>query len=288
MKPGKTAGSIPLTMNSSLLSSFRLVCIALLPVLLSPSFGAEAAESPPAPARKTSADDRLIITNGVFSRNGENVPATVRNLVDLVAKRFPDANITIVGVENVVIDNLALTLRKTKIFDELPNARQPLDSVLMAFSEASGRKFVVRGFSENDFLLVAEGPASNHRTTEVFNLSTVVKQARSNAGAEEVIRRLEAEISVFKNRYTDQHPKLVEARERLEIEKAQMAKTTVVSDTNKLIEQIQDAVRTTLRVKPDELPEFRYHAGTNLFVVTGSVDAIDLTRKVIAALEKSP
>ena len=280
-------------MKSLLSRSLLLILTFLIPVLLLELSAADATEKtaqtlPPA-FRKIS-DEQLVIAKGVFSLNGESVPATVRNLIDLVAKRYPDATITVVGVENVVIDNLALTLRKPKIFDNQESIRQPLISVLMAFSEASGRKFVVRGFSDNDFLLVAEGPSQSRQITEVFNLGVIMKQGRSKAAIEDDIRRAEIERSVLKNRYEEKHPRMVEIVDRIEIFKKIAAQTTPASpDVAKLIEQIQSAVDSANELKGGRLsPEFRYHPGTNLLIVVGSEEAVDVIRKVIAALEKSP
>jgi hypothetical protein len=46
---------------------------------------------------------------------------------------------------------------------------------------------------------------------------------------------------------------------------------------------------TLARLRPGEkLPEFQFHPGSNLLIVIGSPASVDVTRKVIAALERNP
>ena len=258
-------------MNSSILRC----AFSLLVSCCSLSFSADPVEKPEAfpTASRKPPGEQLVIVKGVFTRNGENVPATVRNLVDLVLQSYPDATITLVGVENIVIENLTLTLRRVRVFADPATAKpQPVLSVLTAFAQASGRKFFVQPFSENDFLLSAD-IAPSRQLTEVFNLGTLIKSNQGKLFTEDALRRLEA-AGIGK-------------------EEAEIIKLTQSSapppSPQKLIEQIQDAVATTLRISSrDPMPEFKYHPGTNLIIVVGTEPAIDATRKVIAALEKTP
>jgi hypothetical protein len=55
-----------------------------------------------------------------------------------------------------------------------------------------------------------------------------------------------------------------------------------------VIEQIEQAVTATLQLlnTPELQPQMQFHPGTNLLIVVGSEEAIDVARKVVAALEK--
>ena len=264
---------------SSLMKSplVRLVLAILATVSAPLAFAASAPEKvvppPAASTSRTPPGEQLVITKGVFSRNGESVPATVRNLVDLVQQHYPDATITLVGVDDIVIENLTLPLRRVRKLDEPTSAKaQSVLSILTAFSWASGPKFIVQAFGENDFTLWT-GAAPNRQLTEVFNLGILIKPNRGNLFTEDALRRLEAAGI---------------GKEEAEVIKLTQSAAPPPSP-EKLIAQIQDAVATTLGVSSRApLPEFKYHAGTNLLIVVGTEPAIDAARKVIAALEKTP
>src|SRR4051812_44341269 len=93
-------------MNSSARFLPRFGLIGLGACLLS-LFSAQAQEAAP-PASSAAVDAPLVIAGGKFSRDGKSVPATVRNLVDLIRRRYDSANITVVDVDDVVIDHLTL------------------------------------------------------------------------------------------------------------------------------------------------------------------------------------
>jgi hypothetical protein len=235
----------------------------------------------------------LVISQGVI-QDGRNTPATVQNLVGLIREIYRGTNVTVLGVDDVVVGDLTLQWQghRAPVTGEWVNPE--LNGVLTTLCLASGRKFMVTSFGPNDFLLRVpenddEGPSAR-RTTEVFNLSSLTKQNYRRAGLEQEIRSIEVELVVLRTRYGDKHPRVVELTDRLDVYKAQLAQpASGAPDPIKLIEQIQEIVRSTLEQKSiKQLPEFKYHSGSNLLVVVGNGEAIDLTRKVIAALEKTP
>src|SRR4051812_47558927 len=84
----------------------------------------------------------LVVANGRFQRDGKSTAATVRNLIDFVQQRYPNANITIVGADDIVIEQLTLQWRDRLSRDDNGVTRPmppPLRSVLTALAEASGR-----------------------------------------------------------------------------------------------------------------------------------------------------
>lgn len=244
--------------------------------------------SPNSARSQTVGEEQLVIANGVFSRNGRVTPATVRKLVEIVALRYPDATITIVGVDDVVIPNLTFNLRRWSSFDD-SKPRQSLESILMAFSLASGRKFLVQSFNDRDFVLSAE-TAPSRQLTEVFNLSNLLRINRDKAAIEEELRRFEARLSVMRKRNGEQSPQVVGIKDEMEILESQLERTSKTAPSpEKLIAQIEEAVAVTLQLSSkDPQPDYKYHAGTNLLIAVGSDRAIEAVRKVIAALEKTP
>jgi hypothetical protein len=51
----------------------------------------------------------LVVAEGRLVRGAQSIPATLKNLVEVVQRRYRDSNITLVGFDDVVIP--ALTLR---------------------------------------------------------------------------------------------------------------------------------------------------------------------------------
>jgi hypothetical protein len=236
----------------------------------------------------------LVISQGVI-QDGRNTPATVQNLVGLIREIYRAANITVLGVDAVVVGDLTLQWQGHGDPESQEWVNPPLNGVLTTLCLASGRKFMVTSFGPNDFLLRVpenddDGPSAR-RTTEVFNLAAIMKQGGYKAGLEESIRRAELEYTVLKKRDAN-NPRLGEILDYIEVRRSLLPKETSGSaDAEKLMQQIEEVVAMTLNIKSRkarELPEFRYHPGTNLLIVIGNGEAIDVTRKVIAALEKSP
>ena len=138
-------------MKSSASSFSRLLVIAI-GVSLHVGLPTVRAQTNPAPApAKTVDDEPLVITKGKFTRDGQSVPATVKNLMELVRLRYPDANITVVGVDDVVIENLTLHWARYRgdapVGEIARRVNPPLRAVLTTLSAASGHKFVADMFS---------------------------------------------------------------------------------------------------------------------------------------------
>lgn len=241
-------------------------------------------------------DAPLVITNGTFVRAGQTMPATIRNLIDLISHRYTNANITIVGVDNVVINDLTLQWRMLPApTDDQPLRRvdPPLHAVIAALAAASGGKLAFSSFSPNDVLINApEDRRDVRQTAEVFNLAHILSGSKSDFGLDRAIRDTETELAVLSNRYGSENPRIKGLNDQLEVMKAQRAKmeTRSPSDDAKRLDQIREVITLTLqRLKPGATaPDFEFHAGTNLLVVIGNEDAIDIARKVIAAFEKNP
>ncbi|MEO5961023.1 MAG: hypothetical protein ABIR80_18100 [Opitutaceae bacterium] len=260
-----------------------------------------AAEAPtprsaPNQTNATIGDEPLVISDRTFKRDGKSVAATLRNVLELVRLRYPDANITAVEVEDVRIDNLTLhwgRYRGAPLPGEpRPRLNPPLIGVLTALAEASGRKFEAVPFGENDFLL--RPPAATHPAsapmTEVFNLSPL-SGGGLKRNLEQQLLALEGEAKALAARYGKEHPRFVEVRDRIDIVSGQLHRAArAVVPGEKLVSQIGQAVEDTLAAEKSHatVPRFQFHEGTNLLIVTGSDRAVDLTRKIIAALEKNP
>jgi hypothetical protein len=267
-----------------------VVLSALLLCTLSRAAVAEPAPASAATVRPASAEE-LVIANGTFvSADGRSTPATLRNVVDAITQRHPHANITMVGVDDVIIRNVRLRWGKRVGVEDTDPQDVPLAGMLTALCEASGRQFEVRPFGRNDFVLSTGDAPKTAQRVEIFNLGSLTRQDRNRAAMEEDVRRYEMEYTVLGKTYGEKHPRMLEIADRIAVWKAQLAqKTPAGQEVVKVIEQIQDVVGTTLRLKSrDALPEFKYHAGSNLLIVIGSDEAMDVTRKVIAALEKAP
>jgi hypothetical protein len=283
----------------------RLRCLlpllAALLTLASPVFAEESASPPPKRASNFKVfpnHQPLVVTKGIFVRDGQNVPATVGNLVDLIREVYRDANITVLGVDDVVIENLKLhwNRRRDPSADEKNMGLRvdpPLEGILVTLSEASGRKFAVKSFSPNDFLLTTPqgftgdpGPV-----VEVFNLTSLLQRGPSRAVLETQVRDIEVELAVLRKRSggkTEKPQELIDLETRVEFYRNQLARLDRPTDDaiNKLIEQIEMVVRRTLvsQKLAEKPPEFQFHSGANLLVVIGSGTATEITRKVIAAL----
>src|SRR5687767_5454329 len=82
-----------------------------LPVSLQPALAGQQPSPPPstAPSQSTPVGDQpLIIANGRFSKDGKEMPATLRNVLDVVRLRYPTSNITAIGVDHLIIEQLTL------------------------------------------------------------------------------------------------------------------------------------------------------------------------------------
>src|SRR5215212_3354961 len=108
-------------MNLSTL--FRGGFIALIVLALNVAGWSAEKNTPPQSDGPRSTGDELIIANGNFKTGERSSPATatMRNLVASILRRYPEANITLVGAEDILVENA--TIRWRKRF--LPNDNTP-------------------------------------------------------------------------------------------------------------------------------------------------------------------
>lgn len=279
--------------TNSLRSSASLVLLSVT-LLLLPGLHAADADTPsalPTAARSGTAEE-LLIANGVFAaRNGRTSPATLRNLVDAITQRYPHANITIVGVDDVLIRDLRLRWGKNAVFEKGGAEDVPLQGMLTALREASGRRFELQVFGKNDFVLSAIGGGASPTRIEVFNLKSLPAVRQIPGGSAQLeLFNLEGERRILANQYTNDHPRMKENAVHIEQTQAKLASQTKSTEetTRQFLGQIESIVRITLQqlnhgATPLD-PEFKFHPGTGLLVVVGNEQALEVTRKVIAAL----
>ncbi len=263
-----------------------------LAVLLA-GFGPALSAQPSAPVPP------LVVTDGKFTHDGKTEPATLGNLVAFVRTCYPNASITMIDVENVGIDHVNLQWRA---MDPAIVGRRvfqtPLIGVLTALSDASGQRFEVAAFSDNDFVLRRPGgPPRAEPAIEVFNLKPLLARGVPDARSfEEEINFFEAQKAVLSKR-PEKAAEVKDIEDRIQVVEKQRADAMQraaqqgpASDAKKLLDQIPELVE--LAMSPlradEELPKFKYHAGTNLLIVVGSPRAVAITRNVIDALAKNP
>jgi hypothetical protein len=241
-------------------------------------------------------EEPLVIFKGQLYRDKQTVPATLRNVLDVVRLRYPSANISVLGADDFIIENLKLPWKRMVNEKGEPLRDPPLAGVVRALSIASGEKLHYQEFSPNDFLIHPAGLMDGgHPEIEIFNLSSFFYRGPSRLDLEERIKSMELRRATVEKRYAPQHPKHEEVErlaDEIETAKAQLAQSRQPSEeqVKTTVAGIREVVLLTLpKVKPgDKGPEFQFHPGSNLLIVTGSGFAIDVTRKVIAAMERSP
>jgi hypothetical protein len=238
------------------------------------------AQTPPA----TPGSEIKIVSGKIIgaSKAGQPVPATLSNVVDILREYYREASITVVGVDDVLIDNVTLRIAPRTAY-----RGSALRIALAALAEASGRKFRVQDFSDQDFMLSADRSPTGRRTAEVFNLGHLLSNHQGKH-LDRQIRDTETALTAVRKVMTNDHPRVADMTTQLEILKAHKAQAAPPLDSKKVIEQIMDTVAVTLGLlkSGEKQPEFQFHPGTNLLIVVGGDDAIEVTRKVVAALEK--
>jgi hypothetical protein len=261
-------------------------------LLVLASASAQPAPTPTPVSNTDSTDDaRLIISNGLVAvPGGKPVRATLRNVIDVVHRRYPETNITLVGVDDVMVENLQLEWRKTSREPGDIQRDPPLVGVLAAIAAAANSPVAVQDFELKNFLLRRVEPQNDTaRRVEVFNLSRLLGVS-SAASLEEGLQFLTQQRDRLKEKYADKHPQVVDIEKRIEELQRQLASAAQPGKTNvnELLAQITQVVQDTLRtLNPDEKPpEFKFHPGSNVLVVIGSEQAVDVTRKVLAALDR--
>jgi hypothetical protein len=255
---------------------FAVIIIALLAFW----FQCAAAQTPTA----TSASELRIVSGKILgvSKTGQPLPATVSNVVEILRENYREATIAVVGVDDVLIDNITL-----RIAPRTAGRGSALRIALAALVEASGRKFRLQDFSDQDFMLSADRSPMGRRTAEVFNLSQILSNNQGKQ-LERQIRETETALAAVRKVMTNDHPRVADMSTQLEILKATKAQAAAPLDSTKVIEQIMDTVAATLGLlkSAEKQPEFQFHPGANLLIVVGGDEAIEITRKVVAALEK--
>jgi hypothetical protein len=244
----------------------------------SPTRAAE--KSAPAAAASTR-ETVLRIANGKISgatKNGQPVPAALGTIAEMLREAYRDASITLVEVDEMVIENL--TLRLAPRTDALRGA-------LAALAEGSGRKFRVQNFGERDFLLIPDRSPSGNRFAEVFNLTPLLSNNRAKQ-SELRLRDAETRLAVVQKVRGPDHPGVADIKTEIAMLKAHVAEAGTPTEPHKIIEQIETTVKLTLALlkSTEKSPEFSYHPGTQLLIVIGGDQANEITRKVVAALEK--
>jgi hypothetical protein len=274
-------------MNIPRLPPLRAAGLTLL-FLVSSTMPAAVAQDATSAATRAATDSELVVSNGTFLRRGERVPATVRNIVDAITQRYPRTNITIVGVENVLIDTVTLRWGTARVAPGQGEVYPPLHGMLFALKAASGNRFAVESFGPTDFVLSPSNGRSGSRFAEVFNLGPLLGGNRTQQ-FERALLDAEAELAAARKVFGADHPKVAERRTHVEMIKAHLAQGGPVNDPTKTIERIQSAVKLTLQLlkSGEQPPEFSYHPGTNLLILVGGDEALEVTRKVVTALERA-
>jgi len=279
-------------------SSLRIrsfaAALALASLGLTYSRAQSAPAAPPAPAFS---DEPLVIANGTLSHAGKTMPATVQNAVELLRQRYPEANITVIGVENVPIGDLTLNWRRHLARNLEVGAfwREPdLHGVLHALTVAAKMRFTVDPNNDGrNFLLRAplHEPAAATVRTEVFNLSRLIFRGGDRFTLEQELRQNERVVAVASKRFAADDPRLTDFVDRIATIKAELAETTNPTSeiVKQLLDQIHEVVALTLAAQNtnEKPPAFQYHAGTHLLIATGNGASIQATKQVLAAMSEN-
>jgi hypothetical protein len=284
-------------------TSPRLLRIALL-FVASFSFALRSARS----GEAASAGASMTISRGLIagvSANGQPVRATVGNLAAEIMRRYPSVTINVVGVEDVVVDDV--TVRWPRALDDAFHAVHAVLETLARANEP--QKFTVADLAGNQFILGRprnpEGPSG--RTIEVFNLKLYLEGGADPADLKAAVQQCQLRLDSLQKRFPEMKSRvdtgnlpsiqLSELKNAISEEDARLGMlmqklkraTPTKEEISKRIDDLQRVVASTLeKFNPDEkMPEFEYHAGTHLLIVIGSATAIDVTRKVVSAVEKS-
>jgi hypothetical protein len=243
----------------------------------------------------TAEDAPLIVTAGKFTHDGKTEPATLKNLVDFIHQRYPRANVTLVDVEDLIVDHLRLQWRGRPDRDDSGQrvmSPPPLNGVLTALAEASGRRFEIQSFSNQDFVLRAWQTAAGPLATRIFNLKALIAPSARTRDLEDELQMVQTQLkgmlprvsigAMSKEDLAPLENRVAIIRRRLdEIPKPE-------AELERLLAQIREVVDMTLKLShPSEgVPEFKYHPGSGLLISVGSEAAVDTTRMVIEALGK--
>jgi hypothetical protein len=237
----------------------------------------------------------LVVANGRFQRDGKSTAATVRNLIDFVQQRYPNANITIVGADDIVIEQLTLQWRDRLSRDDNGVTRPmppPLRSVLTALAEASGRRFEVQEFGNLDYVLRGWRADAARAATRIFNLRALMAPSAKARDLEDELQMVQTQLRGMLPRVSIgamSKDDLVPLENRVAIIKRRLDEIPKPEvELDRLLAQIREVVELTLKLShPGEgVPDFKYHPGSGLLIAVGSETAVDTTRMVIEALGK--
>jgi hypothetical protein len=224
----------------------------------------------------------LVISDGVlFETNGERSTAEIPAVMDVLRKRYPDANIVI-----------APELSQVNVADLKLHAHD-LPEMLEAVRVASGNKFDWSG--PNSSRPGAIDPATGlplagaqaDLSSGLFTLRPVEQTVEQAKGAERVVEAfnigpfLEHKISEARSRQPEIN--------RDELQRFSMAITdrevhdlqeNIVSTVASFKQTDEGSVRTTLK--------FQYHSGASLLVAIGPRADVEVARKMMGALVSDP
>lgn len=236
------------------LSALLAAAFILLPGLM--MGGDRSPEAPAATTENKPAGYDLQIVGGQLIRPGGQVEATLPNVVDALREQHPEANIVLSpGLARVKVGDLKL--RATRIEEELE-----------AVGVASGDKFEVhtprpQGLVDPNtglpvkpdsglFVLQSTPTPQTRRVVEAFNIGPYLQWLS--------------------------HKPAAEAHGSPEDEALNQI-GQVLRDTISDLQQDSEAV---------DQPKWQYHRGATLLVVIGTVDSVEVARKLINALPGMP
>jgi hypothetical protein len=279
-------------MNTSLL---RLGTV-LFAINAGLAVAAVAADIPPSTATvATPSGQMLAIVNG---RMTDGRPATLENVLEQLRPGYPGANIIMAGAETVVIRNLRMNWYPYSSSETRAPANRiaggggspEMGTVLSALRAASGDKFTISHEGPATYIVSAiragetSAPA---RTVEVFNLRPYLWPARGQMTLHgEILNSERQQLETLRKNYAENHPEVKAQLER--VATLQKSYDRDAADVERRVDEIVQLVDETVAElnpgKPGPKPLFRFHAGTNLLVVSGTREAVDITRKIVMAL----
>jgi hypothetical protein len=241
----------------------------------------------PAAKGRSGSPYQLWILHGKFVHNGQDVVATLANVVDALRDFWPGVTIALVPeVSKLKVDDLKL------------RSAPELSEALEALRVASGYRFEWRKGMPNsggapdpatglpgqpagesslyilDLGVDPQGNASQRarRMVEVFNLSSYL---------DGLVTRHRNEVGTLP---PSERPKDLNAY--LAVQRQ--------NEVNRSLEEIRSTVFDTLdnlmeaNLTASDYPRFQFHPGTGLLIVTGPPEPIEVARKVVGALTGQP
>jgi hypothetical protein len=277
-------------MNASLLR-FRSVLFAINVFLAAVAL---AAEFPP-PTTTASSGQMLVIANG---RLADGRPATLENVLEELRPGYPAANVIMAGAETVVVQNLRMHWYPYSPSETRAPANRiaggggspGMGTVLSALRAASGDKFTISQEDPATYIVSAipsPGTSGPARTVEVFNLREYLWPARGQMTLHgEILNSERQQLETLRKKYAENPPEVKAQLER--VATLQKSYDRDAADVERRVDEIVQLVDQTVAElnpgKPGPKPLFRFHAGTNLLVVSGTREAVDITRKIVMAL----